>query len=167
MYVEFTAGIGPLEEAQGGIVSEIRRARSFVRPVTFLAVSAREVGTDTVEELTEEVRREGLDRYLRARVASIMSRELREYDILATRDGHIVSVLPETDAEQVEDIKKRIREICREELGVELDMGSSSFPDQEVTFDKLLKRAEADMRNEPSNRIVSVRDSTRVSKLAR
>ena len=42
---------------------------------------------------------------------------------------------------------KRIEAVARERLGMSLKIGLSSFPDQEVTFDKLLESAEAEMRS--------------------
>ena len=144
----------PLDATQGEIYSELRRARSFERPLTFLAISAADMGTERTDELIAEVQRKSLGRYVRARIAVLLSEEMRDYDIVSIREDHIVTVLPETGAEQAQELAERLRASCRGELGIELKVGSSSFPDQELTFEKLLKRAEAEMRGEPSAAIV-------------
>lgn len=138
-----------IEQTQGEIYREVRRARSFERPLTFLAIAPADIGEEKADELIEELQRENLARYVTARIVSLMSEEMRDYDIVSTRDDYIMTVLPETGAEQVAEVVERLRTTCKERLGVELKIGASSFPDQEYTFDKLLKRAEAEMRGEP------------------
>ena len=163
---ELPIAVVPIEESQEEIHSELQRARRFGRPVTLMSIAAAEMGTEAGTELTERVQWTGLGRYIRARVAGLLSDRMREYDILATRGNHFVSLLPETSSEQAEEFIDRLRTACREALGIELRIGASSFPDEELTFDKLLERAEAEMRGARRSRIRSVALQADSSKLA-
>ena len=135
------------DASQGEIYSEVRRARTYQRPLSMLAISTRELSEERLHRLVAEVQRDSLERYVHARLGALLAEEMRDYDILAVRDDHFVTMLPETEAEQAMQLVQRLRSACREQLGLDLNIGISSFPDQEVTFEKLLESAELAMRD--------------------
>jgi hypothetical protein len=137
----------PFAVGQGEIYREIRRARMHQRPLTMLAVAPGEQPAGTVSSrLAEEVRRESLQRWVTARLAGLVTEQARETDIVTERDGHLVALLTETSAEDAQRFATRLAASAEERLGVSVRVGLASFPDQEVTFERLLERAEAGMR---------------------
>ena len=67
--------------------------------------------------------------------------------IVTQRNDHFVILLPETPRDEVEKIVKKLGLVSEEKLGVKLKIGLSTFPDEEITFETLLQRAEAEMLN--------------------
>lgn len=141
------------DQVQGDIYTEIRRARSYERSLSLLAIgydSADEIPAARVHELIATVQRESLDRYLKGHVGQMLAEEIRDHDVVALRNGHFIAVLPETESEEAMRLANRLRAVCQDRLGVELRVGISSFPKEEVTFEKLLETAEADMGEDVS-----------------
>jgi hypothetical protein len=144
------APAGPVPEgfevAQGQIYREVRRARRHRRPLTLVAIRAEGAEEAPPNELLELMQREGVERYAVARLARLLADQTQDCDVVAERDGHLVTLLPETGREEAEQIVGRIASEARSRLGLSLRVGLSTFPNEEVTFDGLIKRAEDDMR---------------------
>lgn len=117
-----------VRSVQSRVQAELQRSRTHHRPLSVLAISAADSGGANQDSL-----------------ASLLSEEMRAYDLLCVRGDHFVSLLPETDAEKATQFAVRLRAVTREKLGLELDIGQSSFPAQ-VTLEVLLERAESEMR---------------------
>jgi hypothetical protein len=136
------------ETGQGEIYREIRRARHYDRPLSVLAVTPSQAAVDrSLNRFIEEVQRETIDRYVNARIAHLLAEDLRASDIIAQRDGHFITVLPETDQQQALELVEKLTAAAREKLGLDLQVGLATFPEQEVTFNGLVERAERTMRN--------------------
>ena len=138
----------PFELGQSEIYREIHRARRHKRPLSMLSILpyAKEASPATSSTL-ERMRRESLERYMQAQVADLLVDEMDDSDIVTQRTDHFVTVLPETGREEASLVAKRIEAMAEERLGLSLKIGVSSFPDQEITFDKLIESAEAEMRS--------------------
>jgi hypothetical protein len=136
------------ESGQADLYREMRRARDFERPVAMLAVSAEGESTSAaMNRFIEEVQRNAIRRYLDARVGELLIRELKDCDIVTHCDDHFVVMLPEANLEQAADVVTRLRRRASEELGLQLEFGTATFPEQEVTLSGLLQRAEKEMRS--------------------
>ncbi|MCA9947306.1 MAG: hypothetical protein KC449_27695, partial [Anaerolineales bacterium] len=136
----------PFEDGQGQIYREVRRARQYKRPVALLSVvPTEETKQMQLNRFIEEAQREILDAYVSARVASLLVEQLKDYDVITQRDRHFIVLLPETDREKVAEIVERLKRTAREQLGLEFKIGLSTFPDEAVTFERLLEQAEAKM----------------------
>lgn len=131
---------------QAELYREVRRARLYGRPLALLAMrvqsDGKRLGTDRI---AREFRRDTRQAYLRARLAALLGGELKDSDLLTVRGDHFVALLPETDAATAGDQARRLAAAAREHLDLRLDVGLSAFPDEEVTFVKLLERAEERM----------------------
>jgi len=134
------------EAEQGRIFQEIRRARRNDRPAALLTFS---VDPDEVVEQSDrlmlDVQRTNLKRYVTTRIGELLSQELNGSAIITRRNGHFVTLLPETRKEEVTGLLQRLSDATKRELGVTLHAGSASFPDEEITFARLLERAEGRM----------------------
>lgn len=144
-------GTHTFENGQGQIYREIRRARHYHRPAAIMAVSVTEDSLKTsLDRLVQEAQNEITKEYTFARLANLLIEELQDTDIVAQRNNHFVALLPETNRESISDIVRRIEFAAVEKLGLNLRIGTSTFPDEAVTLERLLEQAEADMkRSEP------------------
>lgn len=136
----------PFEGGQGQIYREVRRARQYKRPVALLSiVPTEETKQMQLNRFVEEAQREILNAYVSARVANLLVEQLKDYDVITQRDRHFIVLLPETDREKVSEIIERLKRTAREQLGLDFKIGLSTFPDEAVTFERLLEQAEARM----------------------
>jgi hypothetical protein len=156
--------IGPLEEeiqsfgtGQGQIYREIRRARRHQRPAALLSIAATKTASPPIQNhvaedvplrrFLEEVQREILQKYVSARIANLLVSELGDLAIVTQRNDHFVTLLPETDRDSLQEVIHKLRAAAAEKLGLELQIGMSTFPDEAVTFETMLEQAEAEMAN--------------------
>ena len=54
-------------------------------------------------------------------------------------------LLPEADRDDALEVMSRLRTAGQESLGLELEIGVATFPDEAVTFETLLQNAEEEM----------------------
>ena len=103
-----------------------------------------------------------------ARMAEVLSEEMKDCSIITRRNGHFITLLPETDRGEAHELMDTLKMAAKEKLGVDLRMGLSCFPDDEITFVHLLERAEDDMngtavsdsREDLTERLTSESNST-------
>lgn len=137
----------PFKRGQGDIYREIRRARTYERPLSLLAVAPRtEEVRLSLDRFLQEVQAETLHHYLAARIADFLSMEVKDCDIITQRGGHFVLLLPETGREQAAQVVEQLARSSRERLGLELQIGAAVFPEEGSTFVTLLDRAESALR---------------------
>jgi GGDEF domain-containing protein len=136
----------PFETGQGQLYRELRRARHYQHPASLLAITVTHASSEqAADRFLAELQRETTKKYIRARVADFLVQELRDCDLVARRDGHFVALLPETAAQNVEAVVQRLEGAAAARLGLEIQVGTAVFPDEAVTFETLLERAEARM----------------------
>jgi hypothetical protein len=137
----------PFSRTQGEMFREVRRARRYERPLSLLAVSAAALqAPPAVAQLLEQARRESLFRYGRAKLAALLDEQTAGSTVIADRGDHFLLLLPETGAQEAEQVAKRIERVAAERHGIAVRFGIASFPHQEITFDKLLEAAESELR---------------------
>ena len=137
----------PFGSGQGELYREVRRARHFQRPLSFIAVAPAPGALAPVKDrLMKEVMQRMLDRYVAARLADLLSRRLKDCDVIAQRNDHFVAALPETSRDMALKMTRQLQAEARSELGIELNFGLSTCPDEEATFIGLLERAEQGLR---------------------
>ncbi len=136
----------PLDGPEAGneILTEMARSRRHERPlsVTVLAPDATSFEV-AVERSAEEVQRAIRSRYVRGNLGRLIARQLRRSDILFedARTGHYLVVSPETDDDGAGLLVERIQRAASA-VGLKLESGSASFPDQAVSFEQLVEVAE-------------------------
>jgi len=148
----------PFAVGQYDIYREIRRARAHHRPLSLMAISPNGGSVHVARnELIDRIQRESVGRYVRSQVANLLAVETRESDVITEREGYFVTVLPETTSEEAQRFAHRLKENSEKQLGLGLRVGVASFPDQEVTFEQLLARADYEMRyGEPERALMAV-----------
>ena len=134
------------EQGQAEIYREVSRARKHCRPLALMAISVAEKSIDlSLDRFTEELQQECVRNYVYARTAELLSREMKDCDFISQQDRQFVTVLPEADRAKVRELAEKLKRTAREKLGVELCVGVSLFPDEEVTFVHLLERAQSQL----------------------
>jgi pyridoxine 5'-phosphate synthase PdxJ len=149
------AGTQAFEEGQGQIYREVRRARRHQRPVTLLAIGIAEDTTGASAErfrrdvplrrFITEIEKELVEKYTQTRVAEVLIDHFEDSAVITQRDDHFVTLLPETNQEAATEIVSKLQKTLTEKMGLQLKVGVSTFPDEAVTFENLLERAEAKM----------------------
>jgi GGDEF domain-containing protein len=134
----------PFEEAHADVIREVRRARENNRPIAVLALSPQSQGEPIVDRFTDEFRTRLMQQYVSARAAEFLSTRLRQYDILTETKDEFLALLPETNREDAIRFAEKIRRDLCEQLGFDLQVGISVFPEDEVTAIGLIERAEAE-----------------------
>ena len=130
-------------EMQDQFYREVRRARLHDRPLSLLAVRPEtRLAPAQIDALIAETQLRLARHYQDVRVAELLSTELSDCDLVAKCDDHFVLMLAETDSKRARDIARRLEDRAQKSLGVGLQAGIATFPDEEVTLSGLIKRAE-------------------------
>lgn len=149
------AGTQPFVEGQGQIYREIRRARRHQRPVTLLSIGIAEDTTGVSAErfsrdvplrrFITEIEQELVEKYTQTRVAEVLVDHFEDSAVITQRNDHFVTLLPETNQDDAAELVSKLQKTITEKMGLQLKVGISTFPDEAVTFENLLERAEAKM----------------------
>ncbi len=153
------------DEGQQEIYREIRRARRYERPATLLTVASSAVDAPAGGRLTPEVLQAITERYATSQVGRLLLQETDASAVITRRGDHFVVLLPETEQAAARAAARRLAAQAAERWGLDLQFGIASFPEQELTLDGLLQRAESELRSEregPARR----RDPERAVRLA-
>jgi hypothetical protein len=157
MIGQMSKEVEPFGTGQSLLYREIRRARRHQRPLALLAISAADAPLQVslnessskapFNRFVEDIQHEIVKKYIFARIANLLIDHLEDSTIVTQRDDHFVALLPETPHEDLSAILKRLEIAAEQKLGLKLRIGMATFPDEEITFEALLERAEAGMLN--------------------
>ena len=132
---------------QADLYREVRRARKHRRPLALLAISVMEKSVNVeLDRFTAELHKECVHNYVSARVGEMLSQEMKDCNVVSHHGEHFVTVVPEADRETAVIVADKLKKIARDKLGVELRVGLSLFPEEEVTFVQLLERAQSQLQ---------------------
>lgn len=151
----------PFEKGLEDMYREVRRARAFNRPLTLLTVApTTDSANVTLDRFTKEAHREAAEQYVQAKLAKVLSTGTKGSDIITRADDHFVMLLPETGRHKANRLVKKLRSKAQSELGLDIAIGASVFPEDEVTFVKLMERAQAGMDRGPGADLRTRADSS-------
>jgi GGDEF domain-containing protein len=134
-----------MKEAQEGIRTEFVRSRRHNRPLTVMLVR---MNPSTVkgylEQIVMNIQKAMVNRFLLASLAKILTTEARRTDMIIEQDDKdgFILLCPETSTEGSIIMAERIQSMAMERLGVSVDCGVASFPDEALTFEDLVQKAE-------------------------
>jgi GGDEF domain-containing protein len=136
----------PFSVGQGEMYREVRRARRHQRPLAMMAVGVEEGSIQVaLDRMVQEAQRAMMKQYMLSGVARTLCDELEDYDVIAQRNDHFLVLLPEATSEKLTDLIKRLRKAVSEQMGVTLQIGTASFPEEAVTFESLVEKAVEEM----------------------
>ncbi len=143
------------EAGQQAIYREIRWARRSQQPIALLAISInhasieRLIAQDNKRGLTHRLVREAQSEvwrtYAMTQVAKLLVAELDDSAIVTQRRHYFVIALSGANREQSSPVVEQLQTSANAKLDIQLDIGVAIFPDDAVTFELLLERAEAAM----------------------
>jgi GGDEF domain-containing protein len=138
--------VEPFSTGQAEMYREIRRARHHQRPLALMAVGVEEQSIPVaLDRMVQEVQRVMMKRYVLSDVARTLCHRLEDYNVVAQTNDHFLILLPEVTSDQLIDLVGRLRQVVSEQVGVTLQVGTASFPDDAVTFESLVEKAVGEM----------------------
>jgi GGDEF domain-containing protein len=131
---------------QAEMYREMRRARHHQRPLALMAIGVEEESIQiALDRMVHEAQQAMMKRYVLSDVARTLCDELEDYNIIAQSNDHFLVLLPEVTSEHLSDLSGRLHSALSDRLGVTLQIGSASFPEDAVTFKSLVEKAVGEM----------------------
>lgn len=131
-----------IQLARDLVNAEITRSRRYHHPLSILSVQLEKRKSWGDWNNSELFTKEMMERFAVAKVSQILSDNARGTDmVLRDRGGRFVLLCPETNQTSANILASRIAEAVKRQLDAEVECGSSSFPDEALTFDDLLDTA--------------------------
>ncbi len=132
-----------IQKAQDRISAELTRSRRYQHPLSLLIVELEKGRHKDYLKPFEGLQMDLLHRFAVARVGQIISDGARETDlILRDHSGRFVLLCPETTVENSAIFGERIQKAVAEAMGSNVLWSFASFPEEALTFDELIERAE-------------------------
>lgn len=156
------------ENAQSVLYREVRRARRYHHALAVLVIATPQVPVSQAVLPAEpfsfrvigDMQRDLVKKYVLARTARLLREQLDDTAVVTQRHDHFVVLLPETAHDDLQPVLQTLQAAAQEQLGITLNIGAATFPDQAITFESLVEQAEADMLKQPQ---VSTQAGTHVS----
>jgi GGDEF domain-containing protein len=139
----------PFSVGQGEMYREMRRARHHQRPLALMAIGIGEESIQVaLDRMVQEAQQTMMKQYVLSGIARTLCDELEDYNLIARSNDHFLALLPEVTAERLTDLVSRLRKTASEQMGVTLQIGTASFPEDAVTFESLVEKATEQMNVE-------------------
>jgi len=138
--------VEPASEGQSILYREVRRARNHQRPLVLLAIAVDEKSIKgSIDRMLKEAQQSIIKRFTINSVSRTLSEKLEDCDIVVQTNNHFLVVLPETKPEDVPGLIDRLRKQVAENVGVDLKIGTASLPQDGLTYEGLLDKANLEM----------------------
>jgi GGDEF domain-containing protein len=147
---------------------ELTRSRRYHRPLSIAVIAAEASEENVTKEIGKSIQHDLLTQFSSARVGQIIDERVRQTDlVLRDHKGRFIVLCPETDFTNVSRLAERIADAIREKTALHVRWGVAAFPDEALTFDDLLQKAESRLVHGPSPIIeqMAVLESQESSKL--
>lgn len=132
------------ETGQAEIYREICRARTHHRPLTLMTVRPEDhAGKVPVDRFAKQVADQIARNYMTARLGELLTDQTSDSDVIVEHDDHFLLLLPEAGRDKANHVAHQLKAAAKQHLDLDLQLGLSVFPDDEITFLGLLERAES------------------------
>jgi len=136
----------PFSTGQGEMYQEVRRARHHQRPLALVAIGIEEESIQVaLDRMVQEVQQAMMKQYVLSGVAKTLCDELEDYNVIAQKNDHFLALLPEVTPGKLADLIEQLHKAVSEQVGVTLQIGTASFPEDAVTFESLVEKAIGEM----------------------
>jgi GGDEF domain-containing protein len=99
----------------------------------------------------QEVQQSMLKEFVLAGIARTIDANTFDFDTIALHNNYFIVVMPEAQAEQMPTIAQRLQKAIKENLDVKLAVGMATFPNDAITFEKLVEVAMSQAETSASN----------------
>jgi hypothetical protein len=138
------------EEAAEQVKVEFIRSRRHNRPLALLVVEPSPGSLSAeLKRSVQEIQKKMTQRFVVASLAQLITNEARRTDMVINRteNGRFVILCPETGQDGTLRLAERIQMTSMERLGLSVAYGIASFPDEALTYEDLLNKAEFQMEH--------------------
>jgi GGDEF domain-containing protein len=157
-----------IESENQRIKIELTRSRRYHRPLSVVVIEADVADEKATREMLKSIQHDLLQQFSSARLGQIIDDRVRQTDlVLRDHKGRFIILCPETDRPNVSLLAQRIAHAIQEKTALRVRWGVAAFPDEALTFDDLLQKAEARLGHpeEPSLEHMAVIETKEGSKL--
>jgi GGDEF domain-containing protein len=136
------------EEAEKVIQTELARSRRYSRPLSLVIIEPDPVAVGAeFQPAPKEIQQQLARRYVMAQIAEILDKEARHTDIIVKQNkpDRFIILCPETQTSNTNTLIRRVVEKTRAQIGLQVGFGVAAFPEEALTFEELLQKAEAKM----------------------
>jgi GGDEF domain-containing protein len=121
---------------------ELTRSRRYHRPLSVVLVVSESEDQKVTREMLKSIQHDLMNRFTSARVGQIIDDRIRQTDlVLRDHRGRFIILCPETDLPSAILLGKRISKAVKERTELRVLWGAAAFPDEALTFDDLLQKA--------------------------
>jgi len=141
--------LSSLDEAGELIRTEIKRSRHYERPFSVILVEPNPQSIKMVlNRVLQEAQQTIMNRYALAKVAQVMRQQLRLMDMVFEdkENGRLIILSPEATTKDSTVLASRVESALTNQLSVQAACAAATFPDDGLTFNKLLHEAEAKLQ---------------------
>jgi hypothetical protein len=129
-------------QGQAEMYREVRRARRYHRPLSVLAVGIEEGSIQVaLDRIVREAQQALMKRHVLSDVARTLCDELEDYNLITQQADRFMILLPEMPPENIDALVAELSREVHRKVGVELKFGMATFPDDAVTFESLVEKA--------------------------
>ena len=135
-----------LEEAREDISTEFVRSRRHGLALSVVIVKMEKASVRAnLNRAVQDVMQAMMSRYVYTSLVRAIDKDLRRTDIILEKmnDDEIVLLLPDTTSFGSFSLAERIQTVASRNLGISVSCGIASFPDEALTFDDLVRKAES------------------------
>ena len=139
------------DDASDDIALELVRSRRYSSPLSVMIVKLDPESVPMAEQIAvKDIMKSMLIRYTSSSLVRALDKELRRTDMIIKqpRKNRLILLFPETDSSGTKTMIDRIEEISKHRLGIPVSCGYATFPDEALTFDELVQRAESHFSNQ-------------------
>lgn len=138
-------------EAYEEIQKEILRSRRRHYPITAMVIApdAESVNLELNRSVLE-IQKMMMSRYALTNIIRLASNLIRRTDMIvdqAIDQDSFVIVLPDTKASDAEKLGERFKELVKNTMGIRIEYGLATFPEDALTFDDLILQADKQIQS--------------------
>jgi hypothetical protein len=149
-----------LRDAVDSINNEIYRSRRYNHPLTMIMVEPLKGSQEMIlNQSVREVQEAMISRYVSISLARALREYIRRTDMLVEQPdkGRFIVITPETNKVESDRVISKIYQAASS-IGAEVAVGLCAFPDDALTLEDMLCRAELDLAEEEIKRQEITRD---------
>ena len=144
-----------LKDAVESINNEIYRSRRYNHPLTMIMVEPLKGSQEMIlNQSVREVQESMISRYVSISLARALREYIRRTDMLVEQPdkGRFIVITPETGKVESNRVVDKIYEAASS-IGAEVAVGMCAFPDDALTLEDMLSRAEIDLAESEINQL--------------
>ena len=157
-----------LDSAAPNINMEFARSRRYKRPIGVVVIKLTPENVQAnIDELSKDILHTMMSRYSMSNLIRALDKEVRRPDLILDefQENRIVLLLPESDVEATKAVSENVQKIARTRIGSAVAIGSATFPEDAITFEDLVLRAERAIDESPDTKLEYVEQSDQDAEL--